>query len=1387
MVNVGHSVCSSVQALCGRHGPSNVVHGHLLKLRVQTWGFEFPLGSCIIGIDLGKFEWSFVAQQHNEGTLISSPSRNYDKDIHLAKAQMDEAEQTFANHTYGQDGDGPTNLCLLNQAQQFHLSLNACPFAEYLTVLGPIVQAYSQDSTAEVIEFSDSETNCSRSPPAAVTLSGPVIDSRLLILSKDVVDSLRCCEGLSEFFNGASQALIKSRKLTDAKLDYSHVMVELRTLDGLVKDRTQCAPNGYYFIPVYDKVPVVVDHTGCNANEDINFQFTGFTLSGRVVGAASGGSCSRKSGGPSNVNVELSSPNGNVVSSVSTTSTGNYSFKNIIPGKYKIGASRRDLNIEIKGSEEVELGFDNGVVDDIFFASGYDIRGYVVAQGNPILGVHFYLYSDDVLELNCPHDSGNAPGLGKALCHAVSDADGMFMFTSIPCGTYKLIPFYKGENTVFDVSPPSMLVSVQHDHVIVPQKFQVTGFSVGGRVVDGNGNGVDAATILVDGLERSITDTEGYYKLDQVTSKRYSIEAIKEHYKFERLNDFLVLPNMVSIIDIKAVSYDICGSAQTVSSAYKAKVALTHGPKNVKPQVKQTDESGNFCFEASLYSTSVLFLVPPGEYRLSAFAALPESAPELLFSPHYIDVIVNKPLLDIKFYQAQVNVRGSVVCKDKCGPAVSVMLVRLDGKSKEERRSISLTNQSNEFSFSNVKNYSPGTKSGEDIWCWEQNIKNVNVGVEDVEGITFIQKGYWVSVNSSHDVDAYLVQSDSSRVNLKIKKGSQQICVESSGVHELHFIDSCISFGISTLRIDTSNQSPIYLKGEKYLLKGHINVESKENLPENIPLDILDNQETLVDGTIARLVSAEVDQSGAAVYEYSVWANFGENSSLFLGTRGMYVCGFGANGLISALPAFVFLGRNDVGNKILFYPRQQHVSVAKGGCQAPVAPFSGRLGLYIEGSVSPPLSHVYIRVLAQTDSHISTLKQGDTALEITTGADGVFLAGPLYDDIGYSVEASKPGYYVKQTGQYSFSCQKLGQISVRLYSREDNNEPFPSVLLSLSGEDGYRNNSVTGVGGTFMFDNLFPGSFYLRPLLKEYAFSPPAEAIDIGSGESKEVVFYATRVAFSAMGKVTLLSGQPKEDSSGCYRLRGLQPDTTYVIKIARKGELHGMHIERASPESLNVKVGFEDIKELDFVVFELPDVTILSGHVEGKNFKELRSHIRVEIRSADDPSKVESIFPLPISNFFQVKDLPKGKHLLQLRSAMPSSTRRFESDVIEVDLERQPQIHVGPLSYRIDEDIYKQELTHAPVYPLVVGVSVMALFISMPRLKDLYQALVGVSMSGSSVTAKKDVKKLAVEGPTTRLPWDTLKVTVIGFSFFFFFFFALCLSKEEKGKGLQP
>ncbi|KAF9622323.1 hypothetical protein IFM89_031126, partial [Coptis chinensis] len=95
--------------------------------------------------------------------------------------------------------------------------------------------------------------------------------------------------------------------------------------------------------------------------------------------------------------------------------------------------------------------------------------------------------------------------------------------------------------------------------------------------------------------------------------------------------------------------------------------------------------------------------------------------------------------------------------------------------------------------------------------------------------------------------------------------------------------------------------------------------------------------------------------------------------------------------------------------------RKGHLSqpprVTIDGCQEKILPFSGRSGLYIEGSVSPPISGVDIRVL---------------------------------------------GYHLKSIGSSSFSCQKLSQIAICIYPREESSELFPSILLSLSGEDGYR-------------------------------------------------------------------------------------------------------------------------------------------------------------------------------------------------------------------------------------------------------------------------------------------------------------------------------------------
>lgn len=70
-------------------------------------------------------------------------------------------------------------------------------------------------------------------------------------------------------------------------------------------------------------------------------------------------------------------------------------------------------------------------------------------------------------------DTSNSDCIVQVLAVLFSVELFFYHFDFLSSGKYELIPHYKGENTVFDVSPPVMPVSVEHQHVTVPKKFQV--------------------------------------------------------------------------------------------------------------------------------------------------------------------------------------------------------------------------------------------------------------------------------------------------------------------------------------------------------------------------------------------------------------------------------------------------------------------------------------------------------------------------------------------------------------------------------------------------------------------------------------------------------------------------------------------------------------------------------------------------------------------------------------------------------------------------------------------------------------------------------------------------------------------------------------------------
>ncbi|EFJ25434.1 hypothetical protein SELMODRAFT_414113 [Selaginella moellendorffii] len=624
------------------------------------------------------------------------------------------------------------------------------------------------------------------------------------------------------------------------------------------------------------------------------------------------------------------------------------------------------------------------------------------------------------------------------------------------------------------------------------------------------------------------------------------------------------------------------------------------------------------------------FEVPPGEYRLSPIATKHKTG--LLFSPQHVDVVFAAPVFNIVFLQG-----GNKIVYQ-------------------------LTDTQNHFKFENVL---PGqyklevTKEGglgDDEWCWEQKVVSVDVTSSDIEDIVFVQKAYWLRIKATHPTKAFIVHDNKDPDPLEIMV-ERVACVESPGIHELHFLWACVSFGAPIFSFDTSNPRRINLVAEKYLLSGHIDVYSplypgENKLEQKLLVEVWNAKDGKPIANIhAHLFSEANETSPIAVYEYVYWARLGDALS--------FVPRYGRD-------------QNQTEQVLLFYPREQNATLAVDGCQPRVPSFAERPAVYVTGSIVPALEAVNIVITAEKESKIGLLKAGEVAMKVLTGDDGVFAAGPLYDDTPYMVHADK----------------KLAQILVNIIAGDGAEEILPSVLLSLSGDDGYRKNAVAPPGGKFAFDGMFPGSFYLRPLLKEYSFSPPAQALELLSGATLETTFIACRNFHvnSFDDEVSSLTGKPEEgvtvearsdsglyyeetatDADGKYRLRGLVPNTTYNVKVVVKEEVDGPpRLERASPSVYPVEVR-KPFREI---------------FPKGSDLEKWQPHISVEVASISEPAK-----------------------RLRLVSKMAVQTHKFHSDVLEVDFAERNNIFLNSVKLYAEEYHYKQDLNAPPVLPVLIGV----------------------------------------------------------------------------------
>ncbi|XP_077683739.1 BOS complex subunit NOMO1 isoform X2 [Eretmochelys imbricata] len=979
---------------------------------------------------------------------------------------------------------------------------------------------------------------------------------------------------------------------SDVEISYSLIEIKLYTKHGTLKYQTDCAPNnGYFMIPLYDKgdfvlkiepplgwsfeptsVDIHVDGVNdiCTKGGDINFVFTGFSVTGKVLSKG-------QTLGPAGVQVVLRNSGTEVnIQATVTQAGGKFAFFKVLPGEYEIFASHPTWMLK-EANTMVRVTNSNAYAAGPLVVAGYNVSGSVRSDGEPMKGVMFLLFSssvtkEDIMGCNIsPVDGFQARDESLYyLCNVISKEDGSFTFLSLPSGEYTVIPFYRGERITFDVAPSRLDFLVEHDSLKIEPVFHVMGFSVTGRVLNGpEGEGVPDAIVTLNDQIKVKTKADGSFRFENITTGTYTIHAQKEHLFFDTIT-VKIAPNTPQLADIIATGFSVCGQISvtrfpdTIKQFNKYKIIMMPQDKDKASLVTtETDPHGAFCFKAKSGTYSIQVIVPEAESR-AGLALKPKMFPV---------TVADRPVMDVTFSQFLASVSGKISCLDSCGD----LMVALQSVSRQgEKRNLQLSAKMDSVAFT-FENVLPGKYKISIVhedWCWKNKSLELEVLEEDVSGIEFRQTGYMLRCSLSHAITLEFYQDGNGPENVgvyNLSKGVNRFCLSKPGVYEVT-PRSCHRFEHEYYTYDTSSPTILTLTAVRHHVLGTITTDKLMEVTVTIKSSV-DSEPDLVLGPLKSLQELRREQQLAEIearrqerekkgleeegtkppvqemveelqgpfsYEFSYWARSGEK--------------------ITVTPS---------SKELLFYPPSVETIVSGESCPGKLIEIHGKAGLFLEGQIHPELEGVEIIIG----------EKGVTSPLITVFTDdrGAYSVGPLHSDLEYTITAQKEGF----------------------------------VLTEVEGTVGdFKAFALAGV----TFES--PGQYYFKPMMKEFRFEPSSQMIEVQEGQNLKITIMGHRTAYSCYGTVSSLNGEPEQgvsveavgqkecniygedtvtDEEGKFRLRGLLPGCVYHVQLKAEGN---DHIERALPQHRAVEVGNSDIDDVNIIAFRQINQFDLSGNV---------------------------------------------------------------------------------------------------------------------------------------------------------------------------------------------
>ena len=556
------------------------------------------------------------------------------------------------------------------------------------------------------------------------------------------------------------------------ELDLSSIVVSLYTTDMILKEQSNVAQSGYYFLPVDENSSLIIKISGpngisfepeqyvFNVNDvttiedyckiDNNFKFIGYYLEGQI-------STFGTYEGPEGIEISLFKKGDKEdikIQDTITVESGAFKFNPVYPGKYILKPTH-EKDIERFDSKHNQLVFEvkankKNYLEKALIVKGYQVSGTVIADNQPtegILGLIYSFNSTLTHAYECEYFKENPAQKQLILsqkvdnlvpfCAAVSDKNGEFYFYNIPFGSFLVMPYFHDENVAYEILPKTSKVEVEHKNVILSTPFNVKTFSIKGKVVSSKGKGVANVSIKVDGLDKAVSDKDGIYILENIVSGNYDLEATTDDMYFEPIQNLKITTQTKSLPNFIVKDYKLCGKihieANDNISSVKRAVLLKEKETNSERR-RVTDIHGKYCFE-----------VKPSTYHIQPLLSQEEKDAELHLTPESIDVeIVDEPRLDIDFYQSKVEISGFVTCLNDCQSDMKVFLTSL--KKSEKVISVNLEKVENKkeykFKFNNILSGQYKLSIQKFEWCWDQEEILIKVQNQKIENLSFKQIGY---------------------------------------------------------------------------------------------------------------------------------------------------------------------------------------------------------------------------------------------------------------------------------------------------------------------------------------------------------------------------------------------------------------------------------------------------------------------------------------------------------------------------------------------------------------------------------------------------------------------------------------------------------------------